>query len=404
MINFKQILKLLACLILSYQASNSQWQFCGNYTGYIVPFVTTDSTLIAGTYGSGVYYTTNGTNWNYSTNGMTNLKIISLTRSVNNVFAGSEAGGIYRSSDNGVNWTIINEGLTSYEIHTMCSNAGNVYAGTNTGAFMTTNSGNNWTLISTPQVGNIIYALTAYDNKIIAASANGVFITSNDGANWNNITNSIISYIYHLTYFNNAVYAGSSAQGVYKTTNDGFNWIHLNSGLPGGKAVRAIFCESERIYAAIYNSGGIYYLPSGGSSWIPANEGLTQLTCFTVASFNNYIYAGTISGIFRRPKIEFSSVIKIDEIIPKDFYLEQNYPNPFNPTTLIGLSIPKNNSFVKLTVYDFMGKEISTLVNEKLNAGKYNVDFNGENLSSGIYFYTLISDSYKETKRMVLIK
>ncbi|RPI17291.1 MAG: T9SS C-terminal target domain-containing protein [Ignavibacteriae bacterium] len=401
--NFKQILIVCSIIILSYQSLNAQWQYCGNYSGYVLPFVISDSTLFAGTYGAGVYYTTNGTNWNYSTNGMTSLRIISLTCCGNNIFAGSEAGGVYRSFDNGINWTTVNDGLTSYEIHSMCSNAGMVYAGTNTGVFATTNNGNNWTKISTSSVGNIIYAVTAYNNKIIATSVNGVFITSNGGAEWNNITNGIVSYIYNLTYFNNTVYAGSSAQGVYKTINDGLNWVHLNSGLPGGKAVRAIFCESEKIFAALYNSGGIYYLPSGGSTWIPANQGLTQLSCYTVTSFKNYVYAGTMSGIFRRPKTEFSSVTKIDEIIPNDFYLQQNYPNPFNPKTIINFQLPMSN-YVKLIIYDVTGREITTLVNEQLNPGTYEAEWDASNYSSGIYFYRLTSNNFTETKKMMLIK
>jgi photosystem II stability/assembly factor-like uncharacterized protein len=411
--NFKQIFIFTISLFLFYQSSNSQWQTCGNYTGYVLPFAVKDSVLIAGTYGNGIYYTADGINWTYSTSGMTDLKILSLTLSGNYVFAGSESGGVYRSSDNGVNWTPVNNGLTSFEIHTLGSNAGKVYAGTNTGVYMTTNNGDNWTIVSTPSVGSIIYAVTAYDNKIIATSVYGVFITTNSGTNWSNITGDIVSNIYCLTTYNNTVFAGSSSQGVYKTTNDGLIWIHLNSGLPGGKAIRTIFCENEKIYAAVYNGGGIYYLPSAGSMWYPANEGLTQLTCFTVVSYKNYIYAGTLSGIFRRPKSEFVSVKKNDGQIPGEYRLFQNYPNPFNPKTKIKIDIPNNLSFpkssagnplVKLSVYDILGKEITTLVNEAMKPGSYEVTFDATDLPGGIYFYKLTAGDFSETKKMLLIK
>ena len=94
---------------------------------------------------------------------------------------------------------------------------------------------------------------------------------------------------------------------------------------------------------------------------------------------------------------------------PKEYYLSQNYPNPFNPTTNIHYEIPKNG-FVKLVVFDILGREIQTLVNEKQNAGTYDVTFNarqpglGINLSSGIYFYTLTIGDFKETKKFVLLK
>ena len=89
--------------------------------------------------------------------------------------------------------------------------------------------------------------------------------------------------------------------------------------------------------------------------------------------------------------------------IPTEFVLQQNYPNPFNPSTKISYSIPKS-SFVTLKIYDVLGKEVMTLVNETKQVGNYEVEFNGSNLSSGAYFYRLESGDFKDIKRMVLIK
>ncbi|MEO8663995.1 MAG: T9SS type A sorting domain-containing protein [Ignavibacteria bacterium] len=86
------------------------------------------------------------------------------------------------------------------------------------------------------------------------------------------------------------------------------------------------------------------------------------------------------------------------------YSLSQNYPNPFNPTTNINFSIPDQGT-VSLKVYDILGNEISTLVNnERLTAGTYKVDFNGSSLTSGIYYYTLKTESFIDTKKMLLIK
>jgi len=89
--------------------------------------------------------------------------------------------------------------------------------------------------------------------------------------------------------------------------------------------------------------------------------------------------------------------------VPNKYYLSQNYPNPFNPITKISFTIPKY-SHVTLKVFDVLGKEISTLVDKGYIAGKYEVEFNGNNLSSGVYFYTLNADDYRETKKLLLIK
>jgi hypothetical protein len=99
-------------------------------------------------------------------------------------------------------------------------------------------------------------------------------------------------------------------------------------------------------------------------------------------------------------------VVGINQIsseIPEQFALSQNYPNPFNPTTNIKFQVPKSG-LVKLAVYDLLGKEIQTIVNQQLSPGTYEVDFNGSNLPSGIYYYKLQADEYSETKKMVLIK
>ncbi len=88
---------------------------------------------------------------------------------------------------------------------------------------------------------------------------------------------------------------------------------------------------------------------------------------------------------------------------PENFKLSQNYPNPFNPSTVINYSIPKSG-LVTLKVYDILGKEVASLVNEFKSAGSYDFKFNASNLSSGVYFYRLESGNFVETKKMSLMK
>lgn len=91
------------------------------------------------------------------------------------------------------------------------------------------------------------------------------------------------------------------------------------------------------------------------------------------------------------------------ELIPKQFELFQNYPNPFNPSTKIEYAIP-SDEFVNLTVYNVLGKTISTLVNEQKNTGSYEVIFDASLLSSGVYFYKLTAGKYVNIKKMVVIR
>jgi hypothetical protein len=89
--------------------------------------------------------------------------------------------------------------------------------------------------------------------------------------------------------------------------------------------------------------------------------------------------------------------------VPEKFSLAQNYPNPFNPATNIKVNISKSG-FVSLKVFDITGREAAVLIDEEMNAGIYNVDFNAMSLPSGVYFYRLETDSFSDTKKMILVK
>jgi hypothetical protein len=105
----------------------------------------------------------------------------------------------------------------------------------------------------------------------------------------------------------------------------------------------------------------------------------------------------------------YVKITNIESGVPSSYRLYQNYPNPFNSSTKIKFDIPKTgnriqNSEVKLVIYDITGREISVLINEKLQPGSYEITFNGYNLPSGIYFYQLRAGNYNETKKMILLK
>ena len=112
-----------------------------------------------------------------------------------------------------------------------------------------------------------------------------------------------------------------------------------------------------------------------------------------------------IEDMFLSAKDVRSTESETDQVInnPLDYKLNQNYPNPFNPVTNMEFGISKSG-FVTLKVYDMLGKEVATLVNENLSPGKYTVNFNGSNFASGVYFYRMESGEFRDIKRMVLIK
>jgi hypothetical protein len=139
-------------------------------------------------------------------------------------------------------------------------------------------------------------------------------------------------------------------------------------------------------------TAGLNGFPVGDLGWFPTQykNWLAQRTT-EYAKIHTVLTTGKISGIERV------------EGIPETYQLEQNYPNPFNPATVINFTIPKSGN-VTLKVYDTVGKEVVTLVDGYKEASKYQISFDASKLASGIYFYTINSGNFTQTKKMMLIK
>jgi len=149
---------------------------------------------------------------------------------------------------------------------------------------------------------------------------------------------------------------------ILKTTNGGLNWI-------------------SQVHSSSYWLSSVHFIDNN-SGWVVGQNGTILKT----------ITGGELVG-----------VQSISVEVPSGFSLNQNYPNPFNPVTNLEFGI-SDLGFVSLKVYDILGKEVATLVNEKLSPGKYKVEFDGSALPSGIYFYRITAGEFTNTKRMMLVK
>ena len=121
------------------------------------------------------------------------------------------------------------------------------------------------------------------------------------------------------------------------------------------------------------------------------------------------IVGNTKGGLYYYENWDVFGIQQIGTEIPESFSLSQNYPNPFNPSTHFEFRIPARTGgadfgFVQLVIFDVLGREVSTLVNEELKPGIYKVDFDGTNYPSGVYYYRLETKSFSETRKMVLVK
>jgi len=191
-------------------------------------------------------------------------------------------------------------------------------------------------------------------------------------------------------------------KGIYLSTDMCSTWTQISSidcqvglSLPSGFSEGMLVGTSEL---------GVFLFSDMGDSLDARNEGLTNLNIHTLTLDNNgYVYAGTGNGVWRRPLSEI--VISVEEETNQltDFFLSQNYPNPFNPTTKIKYSIP-HSSNVQIKVFDVLGNELESLVNEEKPAGTYELTWNADQLPSGVYIYQLKAGEYTAVKKMILLK
>jgi photosystem II stability/assembly factor-like uncharacterized protein len=375
----------------------SQWQHIPNGMGtnrYVYTLASQGNNLFAGASTGGVYLTTNnGSNWTQTS--LSAPVIHMLFSEGNYVFAGTAAQGIYFTTNNGANW--LQTSLNNRTIFSITKKNNILFAGSDSnGVYKSSNNGTNWVAAGLP--GKTIYSLAQGGGLVIAGTSNiGMYVTTDEGLSW------ISAPVFNLAVFDfvvdsNIVFAGTS-QGVYKSTNYGFSWTQIALE---EERVGAIALSGDNVFAGTF-SGGVYVSNNYGANWVQRNEGLTQMTSSSLCILNNFIFNGTQNSVFRRPINELIGIQQISGEVPKGFSLSQNYPNPFNPSTNIQFQLP-NSGFVKLTVFDLLGREIETLVNEKLYAGVYNVDWDASRYPSGVYFYKITAKDYLGTRRMVLIK
>ena len=150
----------------------------------------------------------------------------------------------------------------------------------------------------------------------------------------------------------------------------------------------------------------IYISSDNGASWIPFNDGLINDWTFVDLAINgSYIWSirDFFGNAYRRPLTDIVTSAGENENSVNDFILLQNYPNPFNPKTIIKYAVPMFSN-VSLKVYDILRNEIAAIINEEKSAGNYEVNFDGTDLSSGVYFYRLQAGTFTDTKKFILMK
>jgi hypothetical protein len=198
------------------------------------------------------------------------------------------------------------------------------------------------------------------------------------------------------------LFAGAYDGDVFLSTNNGSNWNAVNTDLTN-KVVTAMTIQGTNLFVGT-DGGGVFLSTNNGTNWTGVNTGLSNKRVHAMIIHGGTIFAGTAGGgIWKRSLSQITSVESMLNNFPANFTLQQNYPNPFNPSTQITYSIPKLSN-VSIKVYDILGQEIATIVNDKKLKDLYTLRWDAQNVPTGLYFYRLVTGEYELTKKMIITK
>ena len=218
------------------------------------------------------------------------------------------------------------------------------------------------------------------------------------GSDWLSVLDDIIAY--NIYSFDSIMYFATN-EGIYKSINNGNTLVQMNIGFVDLNITQLIL--KPEIFLAL-TGDGVYKSLDNGNSWIRLDHtGLNAAINKLYYDENKNLYACTQNGIY----LFNGELTSLNEdgvsLNPIEFSLSQNYPNPFNPTTKISYQLPKESKVV-LRVYDILGSEVATIVNEYQEAGYKELDFDASSLSSGIYIYKISAGDFVSSKKMIVAK
>lgn len=256
---------------------------------------------------------------------------------------------------------------------------------------------------------------SAFYGEAVAADGNIAVISKWDGLKFFDITNPSNPIAMGETYELTTGTAGLAIDGNYAYVSDFdtlriFDVSNLNdpvlvsSTFKGGEWDGTVVVEGNYAYTVSEGDGIKVFDISNKEN--PAEVGYYdgENSSRGISVNNGYIFvAERTAGVSIYKNDLVTNVESNDELIIQDYKLYQNYPNPFNPTTLISFELMKPTN-VKLEITNILGENIATLIDGRQNAGKYEINFNGSNLTSGIYFYRLSTNNFTEVRKMTLIK
>jgi hypothetical protein len=384
----------------------AQWQVTNGPSGagHISSLAVKDTVVFAGTETGGVFISTNqGVTWTASNSGITNMnEVRALVSDSMYVFAGmyNSLGGpaVFSSVNDGSSWTPA--GLSFVFFFSFARKPGYLVAGTWDGVSVSTNNGTTFNSFTAGLPSNASVAALAYSGTKLfggvsgsSVGGTGVFYSNNNGTSWNafntGLTNTIVN---QLAVLGSYVFAGTSA-GVFRSPVATAGWSPVNTGL-GNVNIKSFYTIGTTLYAGTAN--GIYSTTDNGANWNDVSAGLPPNTnVYSLTSDSDFMYAGTDTVVYRRP---LSEVVSATQELSAVEPVISIYPNPASKEFFLTMGTDHSKNKYDVSMFNLLGEKML----EHACTGENETIIDVSRLSSGIYFVKVTASGTQVVKKVIV--
>jgi len=398
------IIAFILVFITSFsQAQN--WHFQNsNHSGQItgIQMISNNEGWACGDAGSILHTSDAGETWSVITLTGADLHQI-VFKDANTGIVVGDGGAIFVTTNSGVNWISKNSGTTAQLRGASFAGGSTFYAvGRDGAAVKSTDDGNTWSTLVSGTIERLL-CVFAIGEKVWVGARNGLMLYSNNGGlTFTNMINPTSDDIKDIQFINESIGFACGSNSFFMYTSDsGTNWISRSSGILFG--LNGLhFIDANKGWT-VGGAGTLYSTTNAGVNWLAEQSGTGQ-DLNSIHSFDGVSgWAVGNLGVIVTNFFITTGLENPNNIIPNSLIVEQNYPNPFNPSTKISFNLPSRD-FVTLKVYNLLGSEIATLLSEDISEGFHEVEFDATEFNSGVYFYTINSGKFTETRKMILLK
>jgi photosystem II stability/assembly factor-like uncharacterized protein len=392
---------LCAALIIALaQPARPEWiQTIGPGNGYAVCLATHNADVFAGTV-RGFYSTThNGPAWNSMNSILSSLFVSALAMIDSTIFAGTYGSGVYRSVDKGVTWTPVSAGLKSFNVVCFTVHDNVLFAGNDSGVFWTADKGaSGWSEVTTKPSCRYANALAVWDNHLYIGSSLVVVCTGNTTDGWTITSSKFLAnaLVTSFARIGQNLFA-ATCHGVFCSIDSGIGWTQAWTGMPVD-TVSTLLAIGTCLFAGA-NDGWVFRTTDNGANWTSVNEGLADSNVFALVQSSEFLFAATVgAGVWWRP---------LSELVP--LTKENNRPAYQNRP---GFCIQKNNCVryslpaateAVIRLFDIHGRLIRVLLNSTQGAGSYTVTMPPD-LSPGRYVVSFRAGDIVFDRAIVVVK